>query len=202
MLWRNGIKRSRRCYLLLLLCFCRPPTATAWITTRTIQTKYNTRRRQVLSALHDINNNNNNNEPEGIFFNDDDCMDFCDVLDIIEPEVVHSVNNNNVQVNDNLAMDDADFARRRLILHWQVTENTDDCDLDQVATCASPCETCRGRGHTTCRFCTGSKVVSFIPGNVMDCPVCNQKGTEECSCCHGSGWVAPWVSIATIPPRK
>jgi hypothetical protein len=193
--------RYGSCYLWLLLGLCRSPTATAWIPSMTTKTtKYSCRRRQVLLALHA---NDNNNEPEGIFFNDDECIDLCDILDT-EPEVFHSVTKDDVNVNDNVMMEDADFDRRRLILHWQVRENTDDCDLDQVETCALPCETCRGRGQTTCRFCTGSKVVSFIPGNVMDCPVCNKQGTEVCSCCHGSGWVAPWLSLAKIPvpPKK
>lgn len=129
----------------------------------------------------------------GTFYNDDDCMDLCEFDPDVEMYQVTEDNNVPLEL-------DPDTARIRLQMQWELWENQEDCDLEDVRTCGSPCTTCRGGGHTVCRFCMGTKVVSLLQSH-SKCPVCNVRGEEVCKSCRGSGWVAPWVSLANFPKK-
>ena len=105
--------------------------------------------------------------------------------------------------------------RIRLEMAYELFESKDDCDLEDISTCASQCDDCHGVGTTRCRFCAGTKSISHIlhhhhhhgggignGGNSMQCPVCNEKGVEVCSKCRGSGQVASWTDLAKFNPGK
>jgi DnaJ-class molecular chaperone len=93
--------------------------------------------------------------------------------------------------------------RIRLEMAYRLFESRDDCDLDDISTCASTCQECHGVGYKPCRFCAGTKSIQ-LPGatNALPCPVCNQKGVEVCTNCRGSGKVASWTDLAKFNPEK
>jgi hypothetical protein len=48
-------------------------------------------------------------------------------------------------------------ARIRLEMAYELFQTRDDCDLDDISTCASPCQDCQGTGTKPCRGCRGAK---------------------------------------------
>lgn len=54
----------------------------------------------------------------------------------------------------------ADQLRTRFEMQWQMTEQTEECDVYKPVSCGgNPCTACNGKGTCTCRFCRG---VGFI----------------------------------------
>jgi hypothetical protein len=55
----------------------------------------------------------------------------------------------------------SDFQRLEMI--WQQREESTECDIYEPITCGGQtCTTCAGTGHTTCRFCRGTKFL-YLP---------------------------------------
>lgn len=95
------------------------------------------------------------------------------------------------------------FQRMRLEMQWELRNNAEDCDLEEIDTCGDFCVDCVGVGRVQCRFCQGAGKLHLPETNlyggerIQPCPVCNQSGTEECKACRGSGRIAPWTSYST-----
>lgn len=96
-------------------------------------------------------------------------------------------------------------SRLRLEMMWQLDEAVEDCEVERPETCGSrPCEACRGRGVTPCRFCGGRQLLGFTResnrhqgGSVSAfyaCTICDH-GLEPCGACRGTGWVAEWALL-------
>ena len=96
-------------------------------------------------------------------------------------------------------------SRLRLEMMWQLDEAVEECEVERPETCGSqPCETCRGRGVTPCRFCGGRQLLGFTResnrhsgGSVSAfyaCTICDH-GLEPCGACRGTGWVAEWALL-------
>lgn len=134
-------------------------------------------------------------------FDDDQCLDLCPIE---EQELVAPVQEQQPKV---LTAQEVELKverdRIRLEMAYELFESKDDCDLDDISTCASQCDDCRGAGSKPCRFCSGTKSISLIGAtHAMPCPVCNEKGVEVCSKCRGSGQVAAWTDLAKFNPGK
>ena len=55
----------------------------------------------------------------------------------------------------------SDFARLEML--WQQREESMECNVDEPVTCGGEtCPTCAGTGHSTCRFCRGTKFL-YLP---------------------------------------
>jgi hypothetical protein len=86
--------------------------------------------------------------------------------------------------------------RQRLEMNWQLAEVAEECDVFKPVTCGgSPCRVCRTSGRMACRFCHG-RMYNEQLGHAS-CTICDERGTEVCSNCRGSGWVADWTAHGT-----
>jgi len=162
-------------------------------------------------------------EQNSAFFDDEDCFDLCELDDDDDdddddvtmppvppppPPTKKAVNNNKVtsfKLNELSRHEkelQAESDRVRLEMTYEMFRSTDDCDLDDVATCSDTCQDCHATGHTLCRCCAGRKQVSLISSQPpMACPVCNAKGVEECQKCMGSGRIAKWTELSNFKPE-
>jgi DnaJ-class molecular chaperone len=151
--------------------------------------------------------------------NNDDCMDLCDAFrdenesSVVPPQPTLSPQQ---QQHGQVQKD-----RIRLEMKWEMYQNKDDCDLEDLRSCSEPCQECHGSGNTPCRFCLGTKQIHLIGSNSQPCPVCNETGAEVCQKCRGtgklqallvplfysrsltefillSGWVASWTELANF----
>lgn len=138
-------------------------------------------------------------------FDDDQCLDLCPLEDQ-EQNLVTPVQKDHQQPKVLTAQEvelKVERDRIRLEMAYELFESKDDCDLDDISTCASQCDDCHGAGSKPCRFCSGTKSISLIGAtHAMPCPVCNEKGVEVCSKCRGSGQVAAWTDLAKFNPGK
>jgi len=174
------------------------------------------RSRTVLAAT----SNNHHDGPH--MFEDEDCFDLCDDIDWDRMPTT-----SNEKVNDSTTASTAttsnkdttiqppsrnkqhhdphkpSFQRMRLEMEWELRNNAEDCDLQEIDTCGDFCIDCVGVGSVPCRFCQGAGKLHLPPTNLyggprtQSCPVCNQGGTEVCKSCRGSGRIAPWTSYST-----
>jgi len=131
-------------------------------------------------------------------FEDEECFDLCPLEEEQEegvaaeqPQVLATPQEQEKKVEKD---------RIRLEMQYEIFEAKDDCDLEDISTCASRCDDCMGAGTTNCRFCMGRITISFVGANDMPCPVCDQKGVEVCQKCRGSGQVASWTTLTDFKP--
>lgn len=137
-------------------------------------------------------------------FDDDECLDLCPLEDQ-EPQLATPVTDKPKELTAQELEFKVDRDRIRLEMAYELFESKDDCDLDDISTCASQCDDCHGVGTTPCRFCMGTKSISHIIGGASThaaCPVCNEKGVEVCAKCRGSGQVASWTDLAKFNPGR
>ena len=164
-------------------------------------------------------------------FQDDECYDLCDnindehgdnntknedsitVEDYIIPSSSSSSTTSSSSTNTQQQTKEYDPQPNKktwqnLELKWSITENTDDCDIEDISSCSDPCPHCRGTGYILCQFCGGVGYVDFgfaekgtVGETLVDhpngrlgteCPVCNEHGEQKCPTCKGSGWIAKW----------
>ena len=141
------------------------------------------------------------------FFDDEQCLDLCDLEDQTNKQREAQVKElpqvqRKVQSHRERELK-VERDRIRLEMAYELFETKDDCDLDDISTCASRCDDCMGVGTKPCRFCLGTKSISLIGATSdMPCPVCDQKGVEVCSKCRGSGQIASWTDLAKFNPEK
>ena len=179
-------------------------------------------RATAFAATNNNNNNNNNNDYESSnLFPDEDCYDLCDDMDwdnknnmplsfnnnnndessVVETESIRTTMNN----EDDAARHHRKplFQRMRLEMEWELRQNQEDCNVEEIDTCGEFCLDCVGAGSVQCRFCHGGGRLHLPPTNlyggsqVQACPVCNEGGMEVCKTCRGSGRIAPWTSYST-----
>jgi DnaJ-class molecular chaperone len=143
-----------------------------------------------------------------IAFQQEECWDLCPTMDDEENEVLPqdlSKSRSELTVLSSAPERDIQIERDRIRLEmaYRLFESRDDCDLDDISTCASPCQECHGVGSKPCRFCAGTKSIQLLGAtSSLPCPVCNQKGVEVCTHCRGSGKVASWTDLAKFNPEK
>jgi len=93
-----------------------------------------------------------------------------------------------------------------LEMNWQL----EDCVVD-AETCTDFCTDCAGSGQQWCKFCRGTRMISFIGngnGNgdsdsdseFRTCLICCTDGHIDCSTCAGTGNISPWA--ATYDKQK
>jgi len=82
-----------------------------------------------------------------------------------------------------------------LEMNWQLEE----CVVD-AETCTDFCADCAGSGQQWCKFCRGTRMISFM-GNGGDsdsefrtCLLCRTDGRIDCSTCAGTGNISPWAA--------
>jgi len=173
-----------------------------------------------------------------LFFADEECYDLCELVDEEELEdVVLSssspmlldvelqretstvpIENSRIgaatnQVasassSNNSNNKSAEQVMGNIELRWNIDEDKDDCDLEDVSTCSDACDVCVGKGLIDCQFCKGVGWIDFgqqTPGTMgerlvernggiqgTECPVCNEDSNQVCQKCMGSGWIARW----------
>jgi DnaJ-class molecular chaperone len=140
-------------------------------------------------------------------FDDEQCLDLCNLEDPTNQQGGAQVEElPNVERKMQTPQEreiKVERDRIRLEMAYELFETKDDCDLDDISTCASRCDDCMGVGTKPCRFCLGTKSISLVGATSdMPCPVCDQKGVEICSKCRGSGQVASWTDLAKFNPEK
>jgi len=86
-----------------------------------------------------------------------------------------------------------------LEMNWQL----EDCVVD-AETCTDFCTDCAGSGQQWCKFCRGTRMISFIGngnGNgdsdseFHACLICRTDGHIDCSTCAGTGNISPWAAF-------
>lgn len=93
----------------------------------------------------------------------------------------------------------ASQALRNLETTYQISSSIDECELETISSCGSSCEACGGSGVKLCRFCQGTKQLSFGKfDGVQDCVVCVGQGVETCKDCQGAGLVGNWKTAAAV----
>ena len=79
-----------------------------------------------------------------------------------------------------------DKSRTILEMNWQI----ENCEVDED-TCTDFCSECAGSGKSHCKFCRGTRLISF--GNEFrPCKICVD-GVVDCSACAGTGSISPWA---------
>ena len=62
-----------------------------------------------------------------------------------------------VELDEQTKIELADQLRTRFEMQWQMSKQSDDCDVYKPVSCGGkPCESCDGQGHRPCRFCRGT----------------------------------------------
>jgi len=75
-------------------------------------------------------------------------------------------------------------------MNWQI----EDCVVDED-TCTDFCSECSGSGNQWCKFCRGTRMISFGKGGEFrTCLICSTDGKIECSACSGTGNISPWAA--------
>ena len=72
-------------------------------------------------------------------------------------------------------------------MNWQI----ENCIVDED-TCTDFCSECAGSGKSRCKFCHGTRMISF-QNEFRPCLICNADGQVECSACSGTGSISPWA---------
>lgn len=83
-------------------------------------------------------------------------------------------------------------SRKILEMNWQI----ENCEVDED-TCTDFCSDCSGSGKTSCKFCHGTRMISFFhPGTNThehrSCLLCAD-GRVDCPTCAGTGAISPWA---------
>lgn len=160
-----------------------------------------------------------------LFFADEECYDLCEIAEedevedgILDVPAVLIDAGHGVAMNLATSLSLPSTSRNseksteqimgNLELRWNIDEDKDDCDLEDVSTCSDACDVCVGRGVIDCQFCNGVGWIDFgeqtagtmgerlvernggIQGT--ECPVCNEDSAQICQKCMGSGWIARW----------
>lgn len=161
--------------------------------------------RAFLSAAHedgeedtpeDNAEDNAEEEEATILVEEEECFDLCDIDWDQMPGFQEEDEEEEESKPETASAEplDSETARFRLEMSWEVRQNEEDCDLEDVSTCGDFCPDCAGRGSVRCRFCGGSTKL-MMQDRVTSCPVCNPKGDEICKSCKGSGRIAPWTKL-------
>lgn len=195
--------------------------------------------KEELNSNYDINDNmeepgNANDMGSTIYYaEDEDCYDLCDTEILgsssdteeelqMQPLSLSSTPPDNIQnemtsgtPNQSTEKEVVDsksiqHAVENLELRWDIDEDNQDCDIEDITTCSEPCSTCSGTGKIECPFCGGTGYIDFgkpSPGTIgetlakknggftgTECPVCDDNGEIDCHSCKGSGWIARWRS--------
>lgn len=120
---------------------------------------------QLASTLDDDNMSNDNEslekEEEKEIQPDDDCEDECDIDWDAMPGWDEEKEPKTQQAAAVASSEPSpETLRLRLEMAWQQDEAQEDCDIEEPVTCGSePCNTCRGRGWSDCRFCHGTMLL-------------------------------------------
>lgn len=130
---------------------------------------------------------------------DEECYDLCDIDWDLMPSFEEQEDDREEEEESSEELHSESFQRMRLEMQWGMSENQEDCDLEEIDTCGEFCEECTGRGWVHCRFCQGSARL-YVGENVLGptsvkCPICDF-GHTMCKKCRGSGRIAPWTTIA------
>ena len=84
--------------------------------------------------------------------------------------------------------------KKDIELAWDLYNNIEECDVENITTCAEACEYCDG-GEILCNFCKGTGFFTIgdeLIGTNNTCPVCKGKSYIKCDNCGGSGYIANW----------
>jgi len=173
-----------------------------------------------------------------IFFADEECYDLCELVEeeeeledvglssssptlldveiqsetstvpIENPRIATATNQVASASSSNNSEKSAEKVMGNIELRWNIDEDKDDCDLEDVSTCSDACDVCVGKGVIDCQFCKGVGWIDFgqqNPGTMgerlvernggiqgTECPVCNEDSNQVCQKCMGSGWIARW----------
>ena len=85
-----------------------------------------------------------------------------------------------------------DTSRKILEMNWQI----ENCAVDED-TCTDFCSDCSGSGKTSCKFCHGTRTISFFHHGTntheqRSCLLCAD-GRVDCPTCAGTGAISPWA---------
>lgn len=149
-------------------------------------------------------------EDETNMFPDDDCLDLCPDWENEPSFTSITPNPQQQQVDDTTTTTTISTKKKkpssfqrmmRLEMTWELRQNQEDCNVEEIETCGDYCVDCVGVGFVKCRFCHGEGKLHLpttaMYGTSPSCPVCNPRGTEVCKTCRGSGRVADWTSYST-----
>lgn len=166
------------------------------------------------SPLRTRRSASHHNQDKNIMFEEDDCFDLCQDLDITTsgnndnekeqgPSSKKSFPDSTTKHASHKDNTKPSFQRMRLEMEWELRQNQQDCDVDFIETCGDFCVDCVGVGMVQCRFCHGEGKLHLPPTNLyggsqtQQCPVCNQGGKEVCKACRGSGRIADFTTYST-----
>jgi len=85
-----------------------------------------------------------------------------------------------------------DTSRKILEMNWQI----ENCAVDED-TCTDFSSDCSGSGKTSCKFCHGTRTISFFHHGTntheqRSCLLCAD-GRVDCPTCAGTGAISPWA---------
>lgn len=189
------------CFRLLLpTCFL-VHSVEGWMTPMPIPTTQATK----FARARIITNSGNNANDGSLTFDDEDCIDLCDLGDDTAalpapPQPLQQEKKKKQPTKQEQELH-AEKQRIRLEMHWEMEQTKEECDVQDASTCSDACSDCQGVGHTTCQFCMGAKHISLSEGNDVSCPVCDEQGKQVCQKCRGTGRIAPWTELADFNPH-